>query len=83
MAGAINGEARTGLAVLETRLTDCQGQEAEFRRHNREEHDEMFSRLRALEVELARLTTRVAFWAAVGAAVAAAAMQLAIRYIAP
>lgn len=79
MTQTVNGEARTAVAVLAQRVNGNELREAECREQNHQDHETMFDRLRTLEVALAQLQTRVAFWAAVGAAIAGIAVQVAFK----
>ena len=77
--GPVNGQARTDVARIDQRVTDALDREAECRRQNSKEHDELFERMRVLEVGLATLQTRVALWAAVATAVASVLVQVAFK----
>ena len=75
MSEAVNGEARTGVAVLCTRVDRIDHEITE----NDEAHKAIYARLERLEIAIAQLQTRVAMWAAIGAALAGIAVQVAFK----
>jgi hypothetical protein len=79
MADAVNGTARTAAAVLGARLDAVVERETECRTSNKADHEDLFDRMRALEVAIATLQTRVAFWAAAATAIASIIVQVAFK----
>lgn len=64
------------IARLEQRVNDCQQTEADCRTQNREEHTEIFDRVRVLETGLAVVVQRVTTGAAIGGFVGGAIMSI-------
>ena len=67
------------IALLDAELETQKTSEATCRSENREEHTQIFDRLRETEKQLALVGQRVAMWAAVGA-VAGSAVVSTILY---
>ncbi len=85
-ATAVNGEARTGVAVLAQRMDDCQHIEEQRWNDNSAQHEDVFKRLGKIEVELGKQGVRVGIWATLGAMIGSAlvggAIQLALKFMA-
>jgi len=75
MSEAVNGEARTGVAVLCSRVERIDREMTD----NDEAHKAIYARLERLEIAIVQLQTRVAMWAAIGAALAGIAVQVAFK----
>jgi hypothetical protein len=67
-------------------MDDCTKVEGERWKDNAAQHDEVFTRLRGVETELAKQGVRVGMWAAIGATVGSGlvglGIQLALRFMA-
>jgi len=72
-------ELETVVAVLGQRMSSNEAREVECRTANYQEHEELFARMRALEVGLATLQVRVAFWATTATAVSSILVQVAFK----
>ncbi len=72
-------ELETVVAVLGQRMSSNEAREVECRTANYQEHEELFARMRALEVGLATLQVRVAFWATTATVVSSILVQVAFK----
>jgi len=78
---AVNGEARTNIAVLDQRMSDCQ--RASWQRLGKIEKtlEKLDTRLDEVDRDMARLKTTLGIWAAVGAFTASILVQALFRLL--
>lgn len=64
------------VAVLGKSMDDCQRLEQQCRAENRQEHAELFDRMREMEKQMALFGQRLAMWAAGGSIIGGAIVAL-------
>lgn len=78
---AVNGEARTGVKVIEARLADCQRSCVDADERNRQDHQAVFDRLRTLEQGQERIVTRLTMILSAVAFLATIAGQIVVKLV--
>lgn len=81
MADARADRSDATAQILAARVDACQEREADERLQNREDHKAMFGRIRNVEIQQTKLSTRVGMWAAGGAILATLVANLALKFI--
>lgn len=77
----LNGDSKANDRQIIIACRSCAQTQATANRTNHEEHSDMFSRIGKLEQAVAAMNARVAAWAAIGAIVGGAALQIVVKLV--